>query len=47
MPLPHVTAKSGHPPSIVDFYDPHINGKDAHGRTRAQIHGWGEYRIII
>lgn len=41
----------GQPPSIVDFYNPQINAKDAHGRTLEQILRWSkqdhpEHRIV-
>ncbi|OAG01556.1 uncharacterized protein CC84DRAFT_201236 [Paraphaeosphaeria sporulosa] len=35
----------GQPPSIVDFYNPYINAKDAHGRTREQILKWNNDKL--
>ncbi|KAL5379320.1 hypothetical protein PMIN06_002381 [Paraphaeosphaeria minitans] len=35
----------GRLPSIVDFYNPYINAKDAHGRTREQILKWNNDKL--
>ncbi|KAL1592373.1 hypothetical protein SLS60_011452 [Paraconiothyrium brasiliense] len=40
MALRNATGRSGDQPSIIDFYNPHINGRDAHGRTREQMLKW-------
>ncbi|KAJ4360120.1 uncharacterized protein N0V89_000680 [Didymosphaeria variabile] len=40
MALRNATGRSGDQPSIIDFYNPHVNGKDAHGRTREQMLKW-------
>lgn len=41
MALRSLTGRSSRQPSILDFYNPLIEGADAHGRTREQIIGWG------
>ncbi|KAF2442919.1 hypothetical protein P171DRAFT_474239 [Karstenula rhodostoma CBS 690.94] len=42
---PNATGRSGHPPSIIDFYNPHVNGKDAHGRTLEQMLKWNNDKL--
>lgn len=40
--LPKTTGRSGREPDIVAFYDPAINGYDAHMRSRRDMLNWGE-----
>jgi hypothetical protein len=47
MSLRNDTRRSGRPPSIIDFYNPEVGGKDAHGRTLDQILRWGKHSSII
>ncbi|KAF1980246.1 hypothetical protein BU23DRAFT_444519 [Bimuria novae-zelandiae CBS 107.79] len=37
--------RSGRQPPIVEFYDPNVNGGDAHGRTRREILRWDDEQL--